>query len=62
MIQEPLFEIKPVERNKYLVLHKKKTLEAWYMGETFIFPNYRQEKEYKILEHLGNMKQVFDDK
>lgn len=54
MIQEQLFHIDPVERNKYSVVHDGKKLTAWFMGGVFVFPNYRTEKECYILERIGN--------
>jgi len=59
MIQSQLFDIEPIERNKYSVIHGGKKLTAWFMGGVFVFPNYRTETDCKILERIGNEKEIF---
>ena len=49
----------PVERTRYLVLHNGNKVLAWYMGNTFIFDNYRVEKYCEIVERIGNEEEVF---
>ena len=60
MIQDQLFAIQPVERNKYRVIHNNKRLTAWFMGGVFVFPNYRTETDCEVLQRIGNEREVFE--
>ena len=49
----------PVERTRYLVNHNGHSAKAWFMGNVFIFDNYRVEKYCEIVERIGNEKELF---
>jgi len=49
----------PVDRTRYLVSHNGVVVKAWFMCNTFIFDNYRQEKECEIIERIGDEMELF---
>lgn len=59
-MNQPGFEfITPVERTRYLVVHRGKKVKAWFMCNMFIFDNYHVAEDCKIIEIIGTEEEIW---